>query len=404
MAMMMAGRVLLVCALCVLWCGAVFGHAMEDYCGEGGGDGLRQTSNGGDDGVSLKADCGLLSTRMTLTKAVDAADAEEMNVTTPLENLEDNKLGNNTQSTGATGPGRDVVAVPPPTKTPLNLGRSGAREQKGISRPVDANDGKRTSHTNDQSVPDPEKLKAVESSSSSGSPGTQSGNDGNLEKTSERNESSDETPMEENNLFSKYDCTGLVLKEEPKTTGDKKNASHKAPTEKRGSPVNDAEIQTATPPPPPATRNEQSSTETLRPIQLLQYVQDDIESNNNSQTNSGASIAANQQNETSADHAESGPPSPTANGDAANNEAEKSTEKRIPNSDPAAYGAGTREEKQNENKDANPKETPVEATATETTTATTGDSDGSTAVSHTTSPLLLLLVVACAAAAAVVAA
>ncbi|RNC52699.1 mucin-associated surface protein (MASP) [Trypanosoma cruzi] len=37
-------------------------------------------------------------------------------------------------------------------------------------------------------------------------------------------------------------------------------------------------------------------------------------------------------------------------------------------------------------------------------TATPGDSDGSTAVSHTTSPLLLLLVVACAAAAVVVAA
>ncbi|PBJ81144.1 mucin-associated surface protein [Trypanosoma cruzi cruzi] len=37
-------------------------------------------------------------------------------------------------------------------------------------------------------------------------------------------------------------------------------------------------------------------------------------------------------------------------------------------------------------------------------TATPGDSDGSTAVSHTTSPLLLLILVACAAAAAVVAA
>ncbi|KAF8286759.1 Mucin-associated surface protein (MASP), subgroup S087 [Trypanosoma cruzi] len=45
------------------------------------------------------------------------------------------------------------------------------------------------------------------------------------------------------------------------------------------------------------------------------------------------------------------------------------------------------------------------ATITQTNdTATKGDSDGSTAVSHTTSPLLLLLVVACAAAAAVVAA
>ncbi|RNC33656.1 mucin-associated surface protein (MASP), partial [Trypanosoma cruzi] len=97
MATMMTGRVLLVCALCVLWCSAVFGHAMEDYCGEGGGNGLRHTSNGGDDGVSLKADCGLLSTRMASIKAVEAAEGEqEMNVTAPLENLEDNKLGNNT--------------------------------------------------------------------------------------------------------------------------------------------------------------------------------------------------------------------------------------------------------------------------------------------------------------------
>ncbi|EAN97709.1 mucin-associated surface protein (MASP), putative, partial [Trypanosoma cruzi] len=73
--------------------------------------------------------------------------------------------------------------------------------------------------------------------------------------------------------------------------------------------------------------------------------------------------------------------------------------------DPAADGAVTQEEKQNGNKEANPKETPVEATVMKTTAATTGDSDSSTAVSHTTSPLLLLLLlVACAAAAAVVAA
>ncbi|KAF8290251.1 Mucin-associated surface protein (MASP), subgroup S061 [Trypanosoma cruzi] len=72
--------------------------------------------------------------------------------------------------------------------------------------------------------------------------------------------------------------------------------------------------------------------------------------------------------------------------------------------DPAAEGAEKRKEKQNENKEANPKKTPVEATAMKTTTATPGDSDSSTAVPHTTSPLLLLLVFACAAAAAVVAA
>ncbi|EKG03744.1 mucin-associated surface protein (MASP), putative, partial [Trypanosoma cruzi] len=72
--------------------------------------------------------------------------------------------------------------------------------------------------------------------------------------------------------------------------------------------------------------------------------------------------------------------------------------------DPAADGAGTAEGKQNENKDANPKETSVTVAAMNTTTAKTGDSDSSTAVSHTSPLLLLLLVVACAAAAAVVAA
>ncbi|PWV05585.1 Mucin-associated surface protein (MASP) [Trypanosoma cruzi] len=54
--------------------------------------------------------------------------------------------------------------------------------------------------------------------------------------------------------------------------------------------------------------------------------------------------------------------------------------------------------------DAQPPEAAAKGTTQANHTATPGDSDGSTAVSHTTSPLLPLLVVACAAAAAVVAA
>ncbi|ESS62500.1 mucin-associated surface protein (MASP) [Trypanosoma cruzi Dm28c] len=172
----------------------------------------------------------------------------------------------------------------------------------------------------------------------------------------------------------------------------------KSPTETPGVPTNNEETQTAT-----TQVNGQSSPEALEDVEQPE-VQGEKDSNHNPQTNSVASIAVNQQNEPPADHGESGPPSPTANGDATNNDFDKSTEDGISNSDPAADVAGTREEKQNENKDANPKETPVTATAMKNTTATTGDSDGSTAVSHTTSPLLLLLVVACAAAAAVVAA
>ncbi|EKG00342.1 mucin-associated surface protein (MASP), putative, partial [Trypanosoma cruzi] len=173
-----------------------------------------------------------------------------------------------------------------------------------------------------------------------------------------------------------------------------KNASNEAPTETSGGPTNKEETQTAT-----KQVNVESSLEALEGVKQPEEVQGEMDSNDNPQTKSVASIAVNQHNETSADHGESRPPSPTANGDS-----DKSTEDGISNSDPAADAAGTRDEKQNENKDANPKETPVTAAATKNTTATTGDSDSSTAVSHTTSPLLLLLVVACAAAAAVVAA
>ncbi|EKG00917.1 mucin-associated surface protein (MASP), putative [Trypanosoma cruzi] len=70
---------------------------------------------------------------------------------------------------------------------------------------------------------------------------------------------------------------------------------------------------------------------------------------------------------------------------------------------PDAEGASNSEENTKSQSAGNPNITIATATQTNHTT-TPGDSDGSTAVSHTTSPLLLLLVVACAAAAAVVAA
>ncbi|KAF8282266.1 Mucin-associated surface protein (MASP), putative, partial [Trypanosoma cruzi] len=72
MAMMMTGRVLLVCALCVLWCLTVFGDARDNRCSEGDGNVLIRTTNGGNDGVSIKADCALLSARVGLIKAVEA--------------------------------------------------------------------------------------------------------------------------------------------------------------------------------------------------------------------------------------------------------------------------------------------------------------------------------------------
>ncbi|ESS54959.1 mucin-associated surface protein (MASP) [Trypanosoma cruzi Dm28c] len=417
---MMTGRVPLVCALCVLWCGAVFGHAMEDYCGEGGGNGLRHTSNGGDDGVSLKANCGLLSTRMELIKAVEAAEGErelsvapdQLQETSQLSSPD--KLGNNANGTGAPGSKGDSVAgEPEAAAAPLGSGGSGTGGQvvkpeeldtavgRKAGNKEDRNDGKATGpklQTVDQSSP---------SSSASGRPGPQNVEEHKLENTSESDESSDDSPEDdERDRLSQSDsreekAEELVKQNELNT----ENTIHEAPA-LTAAPAEEARITSVIPAgdSTPAETNGHSKPDDTVTMQQLQQPQDGIESNNDAQTDSGAPIAANQHNEPSAGHAESGPPSPTANGDAANNEAGNSTEEGMPNSDPAADGAGTREEKQNENKDANPKETPVEATASKNTTATTGDSDGSTAVSHTTSPLLLLLVVACAAAAAVVAA
>ncbi|KAF8289563.1 Mucin-associated surface protein (MASP), subgroup S099 [Trypanosoma cruzi] len=379
---MMTGRVLLVCALCVLWCGAVFGHAMEDYCGEGGGDGLRHTSNGGGDGVSLKADCGLLSTRMGLMKAVEAAEAGEDDLRGVPGPSQDNggSLPNNTEGSVAAGSKGGNVAVQPPPAVTLKPGGSDTEElEVKLPNVVDTNGGKKGDGKNGIEL-EAKGIGAGQSSSSSGGAVTLGGKELLSKQTSKSNEPSNGTPTQEEDAENhRITSNSREAEAEEENEVKKENTSHEAPTETCGSPAKDAEIQTATPSPPPATINGHSNTEDLPPVQPLQYVQDDS--------------------------AESRPPSPMANGGAANNDSDKSTEDGIPNSDPAADGAGTREEKQNENKDANPKETPVTATAMKTTTATTGDSDGSTAVSHTTSPLLLLLVVfACAAAAAVVAA
>ncbi|RNC43196.1 mucin-associated surface protein (MASP), partial [Trypanosoma cruzi] len=74
---MMTGRVLLVCALCVLWCLTGFGDARDNRCIEGDGNVLTHTHNGGNNGLRLKADFGLISTQIGLIKAVEAGEREE---------------------------------------------------------------------------------------------------------------------------------------------------------------------------------------------------------------------------------------------------------------------------------------------------------------------------------------
>ncbi|RNC38231.1 mucin-associated surface protein (MASP), partial [Trypanosoma cruzi] len=89
---MMTGRVLLVCALCVLWCGAV-GDARDNRCVEDDGNVLTHTHNGGNEGLRLKADFGLISTRMGLIKAVAAVDGGDGAGNDSLENKDKSPQG-----------------------------------------------------------------------------------------------------------------------------------------------------------------------------------------------------------------------------------------------------------------------------------------------------------------------
>ncbi|PWU87251.1 Mucin-associated surface protein (MASP) [Trypanosoma cruzi] len=435
MAMMVTGRVLLVCALCVLCCGAGgVVYAMADRCSEGNGNLLTHMNNAESDAVFPTAECSLLSTQMGLIRAVEAGDEEGAELGGTVTSEKPKQL-----LSGTTSKGNDEVLTPVPP-APLPTAKLSDHVEK--EKPLKTVDSNGIGDTRD-----PSGGKATESQrqsvgqSSSGSTVTQPGKDHNLNNPSESDASSNFAPTDDSDANIPPNvpergvgALGKVNEDEDKTKKSKqavqedagehtkKNKNDNSPTGTLENAAKLEKIPQATSPSlinapaevaletiakkegdsTQARVNGQSSPEDTVPVQQLQLPQSDMKSNSNSQTEGIASITANSQNETSDGHAETKPP-PTANGNFANNEADNSTEDGIPNSDPAVDVAKTRDE-QNENKDANPKETPVTATAMKNTTATTGDSDGSTAVSHTTSPLLLLVFVACAAAAAVVAA
>ncbi|KAF8288477.1 Mucin-associated surface protein (MASP), subgroup S063 [Trypanosoma cruzi] len=152
-----------------------------------------------------------------------------------------------------------------------------------------------------------------------------------------------------------------------------------------------------------AQENEQPNPQDVVLVQQSQGVHESKEPNNNPRDPASASATANQLDATFNGHGEPAQTTSSTKSFFESNDANSGTEEGITKDDPAADGAGTNDTKNSQNKHDNTKETPVQATAMKGATATTGDSDGSTAVSHTTSPLLLL-VVACVAAAAVVAA
>ncbi|EAN88577.1 mucin-associated surface protein (MASP), putative, partial [Trypanosoma cruzi] len=149
----------------------------------------------------------------------------------------------------------------------------------------------------------------------------------------------------------------------------------------------------------PQVKNEDPGSADVVSVQQVQKAQGGRESGSESRKEDSVLTTSKQQDGTSDSHAESTPTSRLSEKSvAASNGPDEATVEEISNKNTAGVDAGPEAAQDDGNKDDSTKETPIKITDIANDTTPTGDSDSSTAVSHTTSPLLLLLVIACAAA------
>ncbi|KAF8304342.1 Mucin-associated surface protein (MASP), subgroup S074 [Trypanosoma cruzi] len=431
MAMMMTGRVLLVCALCVLWCVTVFGDARDNRCVEGDGNVLTHTHNGGNDRVRLKADFGLISTRMGLIKAVEAGEREGEDLENGHDSLENEDkspqggepagIGGNEAPVaggeqGAAGAGAPSLPVSGPgvpgaggeNSQSLMAGQEGNEKNKvdpGSKEPKESQD-----QTTDQ-LP-----------SSSGSTSTPSGEKHPLMGTSDINQLPTDTETKgDADLQDKNGSDEAIEEEDGDKDKEKKQEKNTLLPETQEGQNNGGGTPPSSGGPAPSISESEGS-----PLPDQENLQNQKKVKNEA-THSGpkmetkapeppSGVATQGQHrhdtdtEVSTKNAAAGSPaepttsstSASGSGDHVQNKADK---------DDAQSSEGQHDSLETGNTNVVPTlseaapQTAKTTTAAQTNdTATPDDSDGSTAVSHTTSPLLLLIVVACAAAAVVVAA
>ncbi|EAN83776.1 Mucin-associated surface protein (MASP) subgroup S072 [Trypanosoma cruzi] len=352
MAMMMTGRVLLVvCALCVLWCGAAMVMAEANV----------------DKSTEMKKDESFESSELV----AGIVSAEQHVTQDSVREVSENGK----QSLGAqTGNGINqdnggIIASPASTVRGEEEEEEGETEE--IEELTSSIEGEETSQLTltQEGVPPPSEPLTT----------TLNGNPaGTLNATPAKGQSSSDD-------------------------GSAQEEGLKSPT-----------LKAPAAPAAPAAAAEATTTQTkdenpfLADDPLVQHVeasQHDMESRSASRKEGSIPTTVTKTDGPTEVNAESTPTSPSASKGAITNDADEGNEEGIPKHDQAPDGEATKEAQQGENKEENANKTAtLEAAAITNDTATIGDSDGSTAVSHSTSPLLLLLVVACASAAAVVAA
>ncbi|EAN88507.1 mucin-associated surface protein (MASP) [Trypanosoma cruzi] len=394
MAMMMTGRVLLVCALCVLWCGAAVVAAADtggvEMEGAEGSESLPSGPSDGDEGGKQESEGSVRQVSDTANEsfvAVDGKNSKQQDgvvTTTPTKpertdgGTETEEIKRKEQKENPEIPNKD-------DKTTQLTSRSEEKEETAPS-------------PDEKEEPPAERGKTQGAALPGASPGVPS---------RAQNENSAEnltaTPGEERVLpedhsdqsqGGKTPADGLAAEMSSKEKGKAPEAPP-SPLEKNEKPEGDLKATTNT---------EKNNLENLASVKKTESILEDKEATSNLQKEGLASTTGNQESDPSDGYAESTPTSISAASNAAKDDADTDTDKGIPNNDSAAGVAATEGRHQDENKEDNRKETtPLRSAAMINETATVGDSDGSTVVSHTTFPLLLLFV-ACAAAAAVVAA
>ncbi|KAF8277811.1 Mucin-associated surface protein (MASP), subgroup S074 [Trypanosoma cruzi] len=416
MAMMMTGRVLLVCALCVVWCLTAFGDATDNRCIEGDGNVLTHTHNAGNEGLRLKADFGLISTRIGLMKVVEAGergeDLESDNASldsvggklpqgSVLAVTGDNETPGQKEAKGAAGAGL------PPSMPGLGVSGTGDENRQSLNAGQEGNE---------QNSLEPKKKEPKETQDqptdqlppSSGSTPSLSGEKPSSKGTSEitqlpketvtkgdvdpRNNSGDDEEREDEETRENEEEKAQTGSRESQNNGETTPPLLPSSEGKGGPTVDQENLQN-----PKKVTNEATPSGSKMESKAPEPPSEDATQGQHSHDTDTEDLTKNAATGSPAETTTSST-STSDSGDHVQNKADV-VDAQSPEEQHDCLETGNTNVVPTLSEEA--PRTPETITAARINgTTTPGDSDGSTAVSHTTSPLLLLLLVAAAAVAA----
>ncbi|KAF5217262.1 mucin-associated surface protein (MASP) [Trypanosoma cruzi] len=424
MAMMMTGRVLLVCALCVLWCGAGWVYARDfdnnalGGCMTSGGFGTKTSY--------VKSGCEKTALTLPLRPAlpIPAIQAEDEQET--RESEEGTTLG----SVATTGPGSvsggghgtvvpggagdsgggPNLKSPSSVDTPVTHGGGGAGSTGG---PSSTSQGNSQEGVSPEGGPKPQHSSSLEEKAAAVTPTVVEPPENSAPAGGERVENdaqsrADVQPRLDESTKGKANLDPTEARTLPGDTNQTLQGGERAVPD--ASKATNSEPKTQQQTEPPVDKNESHNTHASAKLPDVPKGNIAKEGNNGDPANTPVTPQS-----TSTGIQQLAAVSPSTGTPTSNEEkftVTKETE------DPQTSDTADTEKRQNgdnekiddsdsstvEMSEAAPQKAETITAAQTNNMATPGDSDSSTTASHTTSPLLLLLLVVCAAAAAVVAA